>query len=416
MQENKTLSSPIQVFYMYRKNILICTVLGLILGYILTLPIITRPMYKAESRFFVPFSNMSELLLETGFRFGSDQQIDEYLALFESKALYTAFVQLWFPQKNAEEQESLSNYIQSNTQAKRTKFGSIDLHVFYHHADSAKWICNELINSAEELKAKMYAHNNSSLTSVAESHLITKRTELLALQDSLKNYVFGIHKDELLMLEKGIEALDLKLREKHKQIQSIRKELNSYKPDHDLFKLQEDWIHYQAEFEHTKGQLSVFENYLPEKDTLRIKENARKKGIEERLNNIQSQKSKLNTQEMQFVLLMNEVLTLNENKRILSNDYTRLQFSQPNYNSNPEVIRLEQRFRNELNEYNLRKAYYEKTLRHAEAPVSKVYIAQDAVTNQKPAKPNKLLYVFGLGLLSSLLYLCFIVVKERLLF
>lgn len=416
MQENNKFNSPFWVFYHQRKGILICTLFGLLLGYIITLPFLNRPMYKAETRFFVPFSNMSELLLETGFRFGGDQQIDEYLALFESKELYIGLTSLWFPEKSEEEQDKISTYIQSNTHAKRTKFGSIDLQVFYHQADSAKMLCEALLNSAEELKAKMYTHNNSSLLSIAESHLTSKRNELLILQDSLKDYVSGVHKNELLVLEKGMEDLDVKLKNKHKQIQAIRQELNSYKPDHDLFKLQEDWIYYQAEFEHTKGQLAVFENYLAENDTLRIKESARKKGIQERLNNIQSQKSKLNTQEMQFVLLMNDVLTLNENKRILSNEYTRLQFSQPSYSSNPEVIRLEQRFRNELSEYNQRKTYYEKTLRHAEAPVSKVYIAQDAVTNQKPAKPNKLLYVFGLALLSSLLYLCFIVVKERLLF
>lgn len=416
MQESKTQKTPLKVFYKARKSILICTLLGLFLGYILSLPIITRPMYKAEARFFVPFSNMSELLLETGFRFGGDQQVDEYLALFESKELYDALVREWFPNKNRKNQEKLSAYIQSNTSAKRTKFGSIDLRVYYHHADSAKLLCNALLNNAEELKAKMYAFNNTSLTSLAESHLNIKRKELFLLQDSLKQHLSNIHQNELVLLEEGIAGLDVKLKKKHDEIQVLRQKLNSYKPDHELFKLQEDWIHYQAEFESAQGQLAIFEKFLPENDTIRIKETARHKGIEERLKNIQSQRSKLSKEESRFVLLMNEVLTLNENKRILSNEYTRLQFSQPSYSSNPEVIRLEQRFKNELSEYNQRKTYYEKTLRHAEAPVSKVYIVQEAFTPQKPAKPNKIVYAFGVGIVSLLLYLCFLVIKERLLF
>jgi len=189
-QENST---PILLLYTWRKVILLTTVIAVIIAFIVTMPAIMPPVFKAEAIIYPPATYSAKLIAEYDLRFGADKEIDEHIQILKSSLLRDSIIKRFDLMKHYEiEQEEenkqfkLNKLYDENIIVERTRYNSISVTVFDNNPALAAEICNDIIGTGDKVKTYILKQNLIEAVNNMQQNMLASTKELESMGEEMQ--------------------------------------------------------------------------------------------------------------------------------------------------------------------------------------------------------------------------------------
>lgn len=178
-----------------------------LLVFVVTCPLILKPLHEAEVIVYVPLTILSQQLNQQGIGFASDREIDWYIQILKSNQLtdslvkkYNLFTYFKIDTAELDAKNQLYRKMESRIIIEKTRYGSVSIRVRDNDAKRAADMANEVIALGEVIKRNLLFPNRQESMRYVESLYNQKAAEVGKLQkalDSLRNTDRGIKNNYL---------------------------------------------------------------------------------------------------------------------------------------------------------------------------------------------------------------------------
>jgi capsular polysaccharide biosynthesis protein len=188
------------------------------LVYLVTMPLIIKPLYESEAIVYAPLVILSQQLDQQGIGFASEREIDWYIQVLKSNQLTDSLVvrlQLDKADYPGEERNRLYSQLASRINIEKTRYGSVLVKVLDPDTKRAAAIANDVIRLGEEIKAQLLYPNRFEAMINAQSLFNQKVSEIEALEHKLDSIErsYSSRLKENLLYDKTLTVYHLELQE-----------------------------------------------------------------------------------------------------------------------------------------------------------------------------------------------------------
>ncbi len=214
-----------------------------VLVYLLTAPLIVRPLYKSEALIFVPLTLFSQQFEQQGIGFGSDAEIDGHIQILQSTRLLDSLADRFgLAERYDIDMEEpggnmrLHEIMRARINIEKTRYHSVSVSVRDHDALMAAALANEIVRLGDVIKEDLLRKNRLAAYHFARSLYEDKLAELDALEDAfqLKDAVADDKTLSLPLLasrtQSFYEFLLMELSERKSNYEIVKKSLETSLP------------------------------------------------------------------------------------------------------------------------------------------------------------------------------------------
>lgn len=182
----------LNLIFREKKFILILTLTGALVSFLITLPSIMPPEYMAESIIYPPASYSDRLNADYDLRFGADKEIDEHIQVLKSAVLRDSIIKKYnllqhydIETDHTHRLSELHNKFEDNFSVERTRYNSISISVSDIDPKMAAAMCNDMVLIGDKVKAHILKQNLSQTMISLEKSALEQISELVQSEEKI---------------------------------------------------------------------------------------------------------------------------------------------------------------------------------------------------------------------------------------
>lgn len=163
-----------------------------ILIFVVTMPLIIKPLHESEVIVYVPLTILSQQLNQQGIGFASDREIDWYIQILKSNQLtdslikqYHLFTYFKVDTSDLDSKNQLYKEMGSRIIIEKTRYGSVSIRVRDNDPKRAADMANEIIVLGEVIKRNLLYPNRQESMRYVTSLFNQKTKEVARLEEML---------------------------------------------------------------------------------------------------------------------------------------------------------------------------------------------------------------------------------------
>jgi hypothetical protein len=160
-----------------------------LLVYLLSSPIIIRPLYQSEAIIYVPLTLFSQQFEQNGIGFGNNEEIDGHIQILKSSLLLDRLDEIfhlsssWHIDTSSVEGKSrLYDRLNSLVTIRKTRYNSVSVTVRHHDRQLAASLANRIISLGDAVKEDVLYANRQEAFKFANSLYREKQQEINELE------------------------------------------------------------------------------------------------------------------------------------------------------------------------------------------------------------------------------------------